>query len=88
MYRKLVIGNAVLVKDAIYYDSVDDAIIAPEQVADIALDLVDDFTSVSVIGNAVLVKDAIYYDSVDDAIIAPEQVADIACIKTSSPKSC
>ena len=37
-----VIGNAGLVKDAIYYDSVDDAILSPEQVADLALDLVDD----------------------------------------------
>ncbi len=31
-----VIGNAGLVKDAIYYDSVDDAILSPEQVADLA----------------------------------------------------
>ncbi len=31
-----VIGNAALVKSAVKYDSVDDAIIAPEQVADMA----------------------------------------------------
>ena len=37
-----VVGNAALVKSEVKYDSIDDAIISPEQVADIALDLVDD----------------------------------------------
>ena len=36
-----VIGNAALVKAEVSYDSIDDAMIHPEQVADIALDLVD-----------------------------------------------
>ena len=37
-----VIGNAALSKSAVKYDSVDDAVLTPEDVADIALDLVDD----------------------------------------------
>ena len=37
-----VIGNAAIAKGDVIYDSVDDAILAPEQVADMALDLVDD----------------------------------------------
>lgn len=36
-----VVGNAALVKAEVVYDSLDDAALAPEQVADIALDLVD-----------------------------------------------
>ncbi len=36
-----VIGNAALVKSEVAYDSIDDAALAPEQVADMALDLVD-----------------------------------------------
>ena len=36
-----VIGNAALVKSEVTWDSLDDAALAPEQVADIALDLVD-----------------------------------------------
>ncbi len=36
-----VIGNAALVKSAVKYDSVDDAILSPEQVADMALDLIE-----------------------------------------------
>ena len=36
-----VIGNAALVKTEIAYDSLDDAALSPEQVADLALDLVD-----------------------------------------------
>ena len=36
-----VIGNAALVKGDIIYDAIDDAQLSPEQVADLALDLVD-----------------------------------------------
>ena len=35
-----VIGNAALVKNEIKYDSIDDAALTPDQVADLALDLV------------------------------------------------
>ena len=37
-----VIGNAMLVQSETDYDSIDDAALSPEQVADLALDLVDD----------------------------------------------
>ena len=36
-----VVGNAALVKAEVVYDSLDDAALAPEQVAELALDLVD-----------------------------------------------
>ncbi|MGN1316326.1 MAG: hypothetical protein ACI4VW_04610 [Acutalibacteraceae bacterium] len=36
-----VVGNAALVKAEVVYDSLDDAALAPEQVADLALDMVD-----------------------------------------------
>ena len=36
-----VIGNAALVPTEIAYDSLDDSALSPEQVADLALDLVD-----------------------------------------------
>ena len=37
-----VIGSAVLIKEEVSYDIIDDADLSYEQVADIALDLVDD----------------------------------------------
>ena len=36
-----VIGNAALAKGDVKYDTIDDAQLSPEQVADLALDLVD-----------------------------------------------
>ncbi len=36
-----VIGNAALIKSEVTWDNIDDADLTPEQVADLALDLVD-----------------------------------------------
>ena len=36
-----VIGNAALIKSEVIWDNIDDADLTPEQVADLALDLVD-----------------------------------------------
>ena len=68
-----VIGNAALVQSEVTYDSIDDAILSPEQVADMALDLVDndllagmDTVDLSIIGELRLNKiDYIFQDVVN-----------------------
>ena len=66
-----VIGNAALVKGNIKYDSVDDAVLTPEDVADIALDLVDGLLAAGGDDmNIVLIKNTLELDfrTVDKAL--------------------
>ena len=63
-----VIGNAALVESQVTYDSIDDAALTPEQVADIALDLVDDLLYDADIDDIDILGIEIKFGSVDEVL--------------------
>ncbi len=63
-----VIGNAELVSSEVTYDSIDDAILNPEQVADMALDLVDNDLLAGIEPMDLSILGTMNLSSVDNAI--------------------
>ena len=63
-----VIGNAALDKNKVKYDTIDDAALTPEQVADIVMDLLDGFIVDADMGTLDIVVAKIDMTSLDNLI--------------------